>query len=85
VTMQILTDTFDAGPHSEGDLVLDVLNDCCQMNVRFEEGAYYIYLSARASDGKTSWTRLTAYGGETPEGARVLAWKFWGEIVRTPP
>jgi len=83
--MQILTDAFDSTPHKRGDLVFDVRNDWWQLEVRFQDRAYYIYLLARDPDGKPTWTRLTAYGGTTPADVRLLALKYWGEMANAPP
>src|SRR5882757_5156574 len=84
VSTQIRTNTFDSGPHKPSEVVLDVRNDWWKMEVVFRAGGYTVYLLAFGSDGKPAWTRLSADGGATPAGARLVARKFWGEIANSP-
>jgi hypothetical protein len=60
---------------------LDVRDEKWQMEVRFDRGAYTIYVFRLDDAGKPFWTRLAANGGPTPDGARLRARKFWRDIV----
>ena len=62
--MQVLTNTFAAGPHKEYEVVLDVRDDKWQMEVRFEQGSYTIYCFRLDGAGSR---------GCTAAGAEVLA------------
>jgi hypothetical protein len=78
--MEVLRNTLDATPHHPGDLVLHIRGEAVELELRYVQPRYRIYIY-RLDLGRTDWKPRTIEVADMPVLAGAAAWKVWAEVA----